>query len=72
MKIVGSSFRDDVDHGARCAAIFRAVPVRDDLKLVNGFLRNRRANAVHRVVGSVSAIHVHQVAAGALAAGVDP
>src|SRR5437660_10794949 len=70
MKCVRTGAGDDVDYAAGGTAIFGSVSVGDDLKFLHGFLRNRRANAVHGIVGSIGAIHVHQVGSAALSAHV--
>ena len=70
VKIVGAGTGDDVDHAAGGATVFRRITIGDDLEFLHGFLRNRGAYAVDRVVGGIGAVDVDQVGARTLTAHV--
>ncbi len=61
MEIVASGLGDDVDHAAAGAAILRHVIAGDDLKLLNGLLRNGGAHAIHRIVHGIRAVNAYLV-----------
>ena len=70
VKVIRPGAGNDVDHAARCSAIFRRVAIGDDLEFLHRLLRNRGANAVGRIVGGIGSVHVHQVGSGPLPAHV--
>src|SRR5262249_2569517 len=61
VKIVAAAFGEHAHDAARRAAILRVVVAENELEFLDRFLRNRRANAVHRVVHRVSAVNADHV-----------
>src|SRR6202035_3820769 len=72
VKVIRSGAGDDVDHASCRLPIFRRIAVGDDLKFLHRLLRDRRANAIGRIVDRIGAVNVHQVRTRALAAYVQP
>ena len=61
MKFVAAALRNDVNHATSGAPVFRVVIAEDQLKFLNGFLRDSGTNAVDRVVHGVGAVHRHAI-----------
>ena len=66
--IVRAALGHNIHDPARRAAKFRRKGVGDYLKLLHGFLADRRARGVYRIISVVGAINLNQVRTTALAA----
>ena len=61
VEIICAAFGDNVDDSPGGTPILRVVIAQNHLEFLHVFLRNRRADPVHRVIHSVRAVHADHV-----------
>ena len=61
VKIIRTALGNNVHDAAGRAPKLRRKGIRDDLKFLNGFLRNSRPRSVDRIVSIVSAINLDEI-----------